>query len=112
MSRSYEMTVEIKDYKTNRLKKIIRACREEWNFAPDDFIRERTNPVAKHYDKVIATAEGNLCGGETEHEFADRLAQAIWKANGGYCHVAVRAMNLENMPYETYLYDEDDYRRE
>ena len=73
-------------------------------------IRERTDPMAKRYDKVIATAEGNLCGGENEHEFADRLARAIWKANGGYCYVAVRATNLENMPYETYSYDEDDYQ--
>lgn len=47
MSRMYEMTVEIQDYKANRLKRIIHACREEWNFAPDDFTRERTDPMAK-----------------------------------------------------------------
>ena len=110
MSRMYEMAVEIKDYKANRLKRIIHACREEWNFVPDDFTRERTDPMAKRYDKVIATAEGSLCGGEDEREFADRLARAVWKANGEYCHVVVRATNLENMPYETYSYDEDDYQ--
>ena len=110
MSRMYEMTVEIKDYRAKRLKRIIHACREEWNFAPDDFTREHMDPMARRYDKIIATAEGNLCGGENEREFADRLARAIWKANGRYCHVAVRATNLENMPYETYSYDEDDYQ--
>ena len=111
MSRLYEMTVEIKDYKARNLKKIVRACREEWNFTPDDFIRDRTDPLAQRYDKIIATAQGNLCGGEEEQEFADRLVRAIWKANSGYCYVEVHAMYLESLPYETYTFDEENYER-
>lgn len=111
MSRSYEMTVEIKDYKAKRLKRIIRACREEWSFAPDDFTRERTEPTAKRYDKIIATAEGNLCGGETEREFADRLARAIWKANDGFCQVDIHAVYMDDPPHETYAFDKDNYER-
>ena len=110
MSRAYEMTVEIKDYKGKRLKQIERACRKEWNFAPDDFIRERTDPLKRRYDKVIATAQGNLCGGEQEQEFAKRLTMAIWKANGGFCLVEVRSVYLEELPYESYSYDEDDFK--
>ena len=114
MSRAYEMTVEIKDYKARNLPKIIRACCEEWDFEADDFTNDR------HYDppsqklrrarKVIATAQGNLCGGEQEQEFAQRLTMAIWKANGGFCLVEVRSVYLEELPYETYMYDEDDFK--
>lgn len=110
MSRAYEMTVEIKDYKARNLPKIIRACCEEWDFDADDFTRQRTDPLKRRYDTVIATAQDNLCGGEQEHEFAKRLAVAIWKANGGFCPVEVRAVYLEELPYETYTYDEDDFK--
>jgi len=102
------MTVEIKDYKARNLNKIVRTCRKEWNFAPDDFIRERTDPLKKRYNKLVATAQGSLCLGEKEQEFADRLVRAIWKANGGYCYVEVHATYLENLPYDTYTYGEDD----
>ncbi len=87
MSRHYEMTVDIKNYKARNLPKIVRACCEEWAFEPDDFTRERTDPLKRRFDKVIARAEGSLCGGEQEHEFAKRLTAAIWKANGGFCPV-------------------------
>ena len=110
MSRAYEMTVEIKDYKARNLPKIVRACRKEWDFAQDDFIREKTNPLKRRFDKVIATAQGSLCGGEEEHEFANRLVRAVWKANGGYCYVEVHATFVENLPYESYTYDEDDFK--
>ena len=103
------MTVEIKGYRARNLPKIIRACRKEWDFDPDDFIRERTDPLKRRYDKVIATAQGSLCGGEQEHEFANRLLRGIWRANGGYCYVEVHATYLENLPYETYTFDEDDF---
>ena len=104
------MTVEIKGHKARNLSKIVRACRKEWNFAPDDFIRERTDPLKRRYDKVIATAQGSLCGGEQEHEFANRLLRGIWRANGGYCYVEVHATYLENLPYESYTFDEDDFK--
>jgi hypothetical protein len=110
VSRAYEMTVEIKDYKARNLPKIIRACCEEWDFEADDFTRQRTDPLKRRYDSVTATAQGNLCGGEQEQEFAQRLTLTIWKANGGFCPVEVRSVYLEELPYETYMYDEDDFK--
>jgi hypothetical protein len=35
---------------------------------------------------------------------------AIWDANGGFCLVDVRAVYLEELPYESYTYDEDDFK--
>jgi hypothetical protein len=109
VSRAYEMTVEIKGYKARNLPKIVRACGEEWDFEEDDFTRERTDPLKRRYDSVTATAQGNLYGGEQEAEFAKRLTKAIWKANGGFCLVEVQAVYLEDLPYGTYTYDEDDF---
>ncbi len=63
-------------------------------------------------DSVLtASADDRLCGGETEEEFAQRLAKAIWAANGDYCRVEVNATYLDQLPYETHCLDEDDYRR-
>jgi len=58
------------------------------------------------------TARGNLCGGESEEEFADRLAAAIWRANScAYCKVEVRATFLEDVPYETHVRDREAFKR-
>lgn len=41
----------------------------------------------------------------------ERLSLAIWRANGAYCDVTVRATYLEELPYETHCLDEADYAR-
>ena len=58
-----------------------------------------------------AGAEGYLGGGESEEEFVQRLSEEIWKANGAFCRVEIRATYLEELPYEIYELDEDDYKR-
>ena len=62
-------------------------------------------------ETMHASAQGNLCGGESEEEFTERLSLAVWRANGGYCSVTVDATYLENLPYETHTLDEADYAR-
>ena len=62
---------------------------------------EETRPNSKKVDRCwSSSAQSRLCGGESEKEFADRLAKAVWKANGkpGQC---MEATYLENLPYET-----------
>jgi hypothetical protein len=106
MSRSYEVTVGIERHDVERKDDIVQACCDNWDFEPqefDDLGFPGDNP------KLTATAEGQLCGGEAETEFADRLTTAIWKANRGYCYVEVRATCLEDLPFEDYCYDEDRY---
>lgn len=62
-------------------------------------------------ETLTASAEGSLCGGESEEKFTERLSLAIWRANGAYCDVTVRATYLEELPYETHCLDEADYAR-
>lgn len=109
MSRFYEMRVTVEGFDEPRKEAIQQACLEEWSFEADDwFCFER------HTDDVRcmeASAQGNLCGGEGEDEFARRISKVIWKANGAFCPVTVKAVYMEELPYETYTMDEEDYAK-
>ena len=102
MSRYYNMAVTITCAARERIDAVKQAAEAEWAF--DDWFLDDDGVLT-------ASADGSLCGGETEEEFAARLAKAIWTANGAYCGVEVHATYLDQMPYETHCFDEDDYRR-
>ncbi len=104
MSRSYEMTVKIRGAAPDRVEVIKKAAESEWAFDvwypldhPDD---------ARNF---AADGSGNLCSGEREEEFVERLSRAIWKANGAYCEVEVQVLCLDCLPYETHILDEGAY---
>ncbi len=58
-----------------------------------------------------ASSDGVLTGGESEEEFAERVARAVVKANGGPCEVEITATYLEDIPTETYSFARGDYQR-
>jgi hypothetical protein len=101
MSRSYEMTVEISGYRPEKANAVRDAAASLWGF----------NDWYDQDDALTASADGNLCGGESEEEFTERLSLAVWQANGAYCQVSVDATFLECLPRETYCLDEADYTR-
>ena len=101
MSRSYEMAIEISGIKKERRKNIQKAVQREWNIEVFDFGNR----------DAFASGEGNLSGGESEEGFAERVARTIWQANGAYCQVAVKATYLEELPFETYSFDQKTYQR-
>lgn len=101
MSRFYNMNVEISGHDADKTAAIKDAATREWEFNDWDV-----------YDgKLTANADGSLCGGETEKQFAERLSVAVWAANGKFCNVSIDATYLENLPCETYSLDEDDFER-
>jgi hypothetical protein len=99
MSRAYSMTVTVKKYNPEKLESIKDAGSAEWPF-DDWFVYEGT---------LTGAAESNLCGGESEDQFAERLAKAIWVANEKFCEVDVCATFLEDLPHETYTMDRGIY---
>ena len=101
MSRNYRMAVIITGDKVDRNDAIMDAAGEEWSF--DNWYH--------HDGKLYGSGDGKLCGGETDDEFADRLAKAVWQANGACCEVEVYAVYLDELPYESYVRTEDDYTR-
>lgn len=100
MSRRYMMSVEISGFDVKRKDAIIEAAQTEWTFPGWDELAEP--PL------LWSKGEYNLYGGESEDEFANRLAAAIWVANRGPCEVEIVATYMEELPHETYKFDEDD----
>lgn len=101
MSRLYNMRVEISGFSAAHVQEIKTAAENEWPF--QDWF--------EHAGELTSSADSSLCGGETEGEFTDRLAKAVWNANGGFCFVTVSATYLEDLPYEVHSRDEIDYER-
>jgi hypothetical protein len=101
MSRFFRMEVAFSGYLPQHLEALKQAVEEEWPF--EDW-RETAGTWT-------SCAEGYLCGGEGDEEFAERLSKAIWRANGAFCDVEVRALFLEELPVESYAFGPDDYAR-
>lgn len=102
MSRAYHMTVYVEDFDAAEIKSIQKAANDEW---PGLELRHSEAEEGG----LFGEAEHQLCGGETEEEFARRISKAIFLANQGPCVVRVDAMCLEDLPYETYGYGPEDY---
>jgi hypothetical protein len=108
MSRYYSIGISVRDANPARALEIKEAAEDEWPFDVDDW-----QPSGDPDDLTAfeASATGELYAPTTEQEVAHRLIRAIWAANGGYCKVEVSATRLEDMPYETYRLDRDDFER-
>ena len=109
MSRYYEMTVRVRGVDPLRTTEVKEAAEAQWPFEEEDWMQ--LDLTESPPTSFTAQAEGSLCAGESEKEFADRLARAVWEANEGYCEVEVIAVYLEDRPYEAYTFDEDDYHQ-
>lgn len=105
MSRNYEMSVNVKGYSPKRREAIEEAAQEEWEFTDWHHYQNQD----KH--ELTSFGQGQLCGGETEREFADRLAAAIMKANGKPCFIEIGQTCLDDLPVETYCFDTEDYKK-
>jgi len=106
MSRSYNMFIRVTGFNKDNKNQIQEAAEEEWGGLGDDwYCHDNANGV-----QMSSGADGNLCGGEGKEEFSDRIVNAIWEANDGFCHVEISATLLEDFPCETYSFDERDYK--
>ena len=107
MSRFYGMSIKITGHDDKQAHAIFTAIKKEWDFQ-DEFLNDIT---AQENEPRFLSAYGEsyLGGGESEEQFTDRVALAVWKANGGYCHIQVEAIYLEELPYEIHTRDDDDY---
>ena len=103
MSRYYSMVLNVSGHNPEKAEEIMEVAKEHWSFDDDDFDDSGNN--------LFAAGEDSLCGGKSEEEFTTELSEAIWKVNGAFCTVQVDATYLEDLPCETHMPDEDDYKR-
>jgi hypothetical protein len=94
------MAIDVSGLDKKRGKKILKALKKEWNIDIFDL----------RNDTASLSGQGNLTGGESEDEFAERTTRAVWTANRGYCAVRVKATYLEDLPCETYSFGRKEYR--
>ena len=90
------MSVEIGRYNQQNGDAIQRAVMGEWSF--DDFYSMKHNTL-------WSTGEDNITGGESEYDFAKRIAEAVWKANGDTCPVSLEATRIDDAPTNIYVFD-------
>ena len=62
-------------------------------------------------DYIECDGQFELYPGVYEERFVDRLSMTIWTANGGYCHVQVKATDLDDLPYENHFRNQTDFAR-
>jgi len=102
MSRSFNMFVRITGVEPERAEAVQEAADDEWSFGNDWY---EMNGV------LTSCGDGQLGGGESDDVFADRLAKAIWDANGSFCRVVVRSTYLDDLPCEAFSLEQSDYDR-
>lgn len=88
MSRKYQIDVTARD--VNQMDAVKSWLRKEWDF---------DEPLQFH-QTLYLSGVGRIV--ESEEQFADRIAEEVWAANGQYCKVEVEATCLENLPCEIY----------
>ena len=109
-----EITIEIGGYRKDREKEIKQACIIEWAFREDDFCYVPVNRWrgARHGSRKMllqASALGTAYGNEDKQDIIERLERAVWRANGGMCHVEVTARRMNgNGLFESATADEED----
>jgi len=110
MSIAYSMTFHVENFDPGKADAIMAAVNEEWGDENGSW-REDACCKAGSPERLVVVGDGNLCAGESEEEFTDRVSAAIWAANGGFCEVAVHATCLEELPYTTHWRTADDFDR-
>jgi len=98
MNRYYGMALTVRGIDPKKCRQVQKAAREEWPGFDDWHVQHLEGATI-----LTASGEGSLCGGESEEDFADRLAHAVWAAHGTCCEVEVAATYLEEQPYEAHI---------
>lgn len=104
MSRAYHMQFKVAELDPSKIDAISDLLGDEWVGGMYSYVSR--DPYSVSWD-----GESSLYGGETEEEFADRIAVLIWQVNQGFCMVEIVATYLENLPCETYTRDQDFYEK-
>ena len=105
MERLCEVTVEIGGHRKVREKEIIKACMVEWSFREDDFFH-RPSDDGRH-QILEASALGTLYADDDEQEIIGRLERAVWRVNGGMCHVEVRTVLVRRSGWHVPVNEEE-----
>ncbi len=101
MSRQYAIALEVENVAKGKISSVQEAADSQWRFDNDEW--------DIHDGILVGWGECSFTGAETEEQFTDRLARAIWKANGEFCLVRVHATCTESLPCDTHECGQEKY---
>lgn len=104
MSEYFGVKIEVDGINEARIERIRDAVCKEWEFEEDEIC---FSPSRLRLARMLAISMGVPGGMETQREFAERMAAAVWNPNGGYCEVKVSIEDAANVC----VFGEHDYRR-
>ena len=70
----------------------------------DEKIKEETQDQMEEY-----CGDVTLYGGESDSEYSERIVKQLWELEGRYVNFKIQMTYLEDLPYEDYEYDKDEY---
>jgi hypothetical protein len=103
MSFSYHMTVEVENLPGERHEAVIAAVAAEWDYNTDYPEPEACTLRFTGYEDLAVSAPVSA--------FPEHIALTVWRANGGFCPVRVRAVHEEGGGAEDVEFSEQDYVR-
>ena len=95
METTYEITVEIGGYVKSQEREIRKACMVEWGFRDDDF--EYVPATCGRKRLLQASALSSVYDGEDVEDTVSRIEHAVWRANGGMCHVQCHVLKMREV---------------
>ena len=104
MSECFGVKIEAGGLNEARLEQLRDALCKEWDIEEDEI---NFMPQPKHTADMVAVTAGGPCAMETEIEFTDRIAQAVWHGNDRCCPVRISIGDDANIRE----FCERDYRR-
>ncbi len=109
MSQTYQMDVFLKNVDVRRVGDVAKMAGEEWPFGEWNY--DHPDGQDDGLIDLDSSGIGQLAGGEEPDEFADRLALAVWAANGGFCDVEVYSTYIEDLPQDAHRRGRREFRR-
>lgn len=101
MSSYYRCSVVVEGIAKDKLRSVANAIKAYWsNFKDDDFYFGGPG-------LLDVTGEGSVSG--PIDDFAQNIAIAVWKANQDKCEVTVDTVYMEELPTDSFHFDESDY---
>lgn len=102
MSRHYNMNISVQNIKDEKMKnRIVEILKENW---------DGTGSWYPELEELNFWGEDNLCGGEGEDEFAERIAKELCKISTDL-ELDVHATYLEDLPYNTYSFSQEKMKK-
>ena len=104
MSSMFRFSINVEKLKKEEIKKVKTYLETMWGWADlSDYLDERN----KRYT-LYGCGEGSLSC-YTDDEFSREIAQGLWEKIKRFVPINITTTCLENLPYEEYTYDKDEY---